>query len=86
MHVFPFEYGKDSQNTSREIYSFRFCRAFHDESSGKKKKDFIICLCKDIQKIQHVSIQMAFQKTCFAFFSKGGFYDMFLRLLNQSIT
>ena len=55
--------------------SYNFCRAFHDGSSGKKNQNFIICLCRDIYRIN----SLIFQKTCLAFFSEDGCSTTYLQ-------
>ena len=45
MYIFYFEYGRDSQNKWRGIYSYRFCKVLHGRFSEKKRKSLsLICV------------------------------------------
>ena len=55
------EYGRDSQNKATGIYFCRSCKVLHGRCSEKKKKDFITCLCRYIQKMQYFSECLPFQ-------------------------
>ena len=46
---------EETNRTSQLAFdSYNFCRAFHDGSSENKIKIFIICLCRDIYRINFV--------------------------------
>ena len=46
---------KDRRISQLGLDSYNFCRAFHGGSSEKKKnQNFIICLCRDIYRIDSI--------------------------------
>ena len=51
---FPLRIEENNRTSQLAFDSYNFCRAFHGRSSEKKNQNFIICLCRDIYRINYI--------------------------------